>query len=107
MHKLNQYNFNYKYIHTVDFGADILQKKNLWHRQCVYRLVCQYRLVLRKIGIYSPVEHDLATSASYNGSFTNYVYNRRGVRGPKSPLSVDVHKVENVNKEGSVVILST
>ena len=42
--------------------ADILQSTNLWHRQCVYRLVCQYRLALRKIGIYSPVEHDLATS---------------------------------------------
>ena len=78
----------------MNFGAGILQKKNLWHRQCVYRLVCQYRLVLRKIGIYSPVEHDLATSTSYKGSFIKHVYKRMGVADPKSPLFVNVHKVE-------------
>ena len=31
------------------------------------------------------------------GSFTNYVYKRKGVGGPKMYNFVNVHKVENVN----------
>ena len=34
------------------------------------------------------------------GLFTNYVYNRREVGGPKRSLFVNVHKVENVNRMG-------
>ena len=34
------------------------------------------------------------------GSFTNYVYKRRGVGGPKMYFFANVHKVENVNAEG-------
>ena len=34
------------------------------------------------------------------GPFTNYVYKRRGVGGPKSPFFVNVRKVENVNRQG-------
>ena len=48
-------------------------------------------------------ERDQYSLTSYSilvrGPFTNYVYKRKGVGGPKI---VNVHKVENVNRGGEV-----
>ena len=37
------------------------------------------------------------------GSFTNYVYKRRGVGGQKNRLFVNIYTIENVNGGGKVV----